>query len=66
MLQFWFSLMLYVMVFATGAAGLIFQVTWQKYLSRLLGSDSMATATIWGTFLGGIFHAPHKCVGQVR
>jgi hypothetical protein len=35
MLQFWFSLMLYVMVFATGAAGLIFQVTWQKYLSRL-------------------------------
>ena len=52
MQQLWFSLMLYVMVFATGAAGLIFQVTWQKYLSRLLGSDSMATAIILGTFLG--------------
>lgn len=45
---------LYLLVFATGASGLIFQVTWQKYLSRILGSDSMATAIILGTFLGGL------------
>lgn len=29
------SMLLYGIVFATGAAGLIFQVAWQKYLSRL-------------------------------
>jgi len=44
----------YLFVFATGATGLIYQVTWQKYLSRLLGADSIATAIILGTFLGGL------------
>ena len=44
----------YVIVFFTGAAGLVYQVTWQKYLSRLLGSDSIATAIILGVFLGGL------------
>lgn len=61
MQQFWLSLLLYVMVFATGAAGLIFQVTWQKYISRLLGSDSMATAIILGTFLGGLSVGYYVC-----
>ncbi len=41
---------IYLFIFLTGAAGLIYQVTWQKYLSRLLGSDSMATAIILATF----------------
>ena len=45
---------LYCLVFASGATGLIYQVTWQKYLSRLLGADSIATAIILGTFLGGL------------
>jgi len=45
---------LYLFVFATGASGLIYQVAWQKYLSRLLGSDSIATAVILATFLGGL------------
>ncbi len=35
---------LYIIIFFTGAAGLIYEVTWQKYLSRLLGSDTIATA----------------------
>ncbi|MBU0994035.1 MAG: hypothetical protein KJ737_16190 [Proteobacteria bacterium] len=40
---------LYGFVFATGATGLIYQVTWQKYLSRLLGSDSIAIAITLAT-----------------
>ncbi len=52
---------LYFFVFATGAAGLIYEVTWQKYLSRLLGSDSMATAIILGTFLGGLSLGYYLC-----
>ena len=44
----------YSLVFATGAAGLIYEVTWQKYLSRLLGSDTVAGAIILATFLGGL------------
>ena len=55
------SVFLYVVVFATGAAGLIFQVTWQKYVSRLLGSDSIATAIILGTFLGGLSLGYYLC-----
>jgi len=48
------SASLYFIVFITGAAGLIYQVTWQKYLSRLLGSDTMATAIILAPFLGSL------------
>jgi len=44
----------YVVIFLTGGAGLVYQVTWQKYLSRLLGADSIATAIILATFLGGL------------
>src|SRR4030042_1272637 len=52
---------LYLAVFATGASGLIFQVTWQKYLSRLLGSDNIATAIILATFLGGLSLGYYLC-----
>jgi len=45
---------LYIVVFMTGVAGLVYQVVWQKYLSRLMGSDSIATAVILGAFLGGL------------
>ncbi len=44
----------YITVFITGAAGLIYQVTWYRYLSRLIGSDAIATAIILGVFLGGL------------
>ncbi|MEW6368379.1 MAG: hypothetical protein AB1714_27435 [Acidobacteriota bacterium] len=52
---------LYVLVFATGAAGLIYQVTWQKYLSRLLGSDCVATAIVLAVFLGGLSTGYYVC-----
>ncbi len=52
---------IYSFTFLTGAAGLIYQVTWQKYLSRLLGSDSVATAIILATFLGGLSIGYYFC-----
>jgi len=44
----------YLLTTLTGAAGLIYQVSWLRYLGRLLGSDSLATATVLGVFLGGL------------
>jgi predicted membrane-bound spermidine synthase len=38
----------------TGFTGLVYEVTWQKYLGTLLGSQSEATAAILGIFLGGL------------
>jgi len=38
----------------TGFTGLVYEVTWQKYLATLLGSHSEATATVLGLFLGGL------------
>ncbi len=43
-----------VVIFLTGAAGLAYQVAWQRYLARLLGGDALATAVILGVFLGGL------------
>ncbi len=44
----------YLLVALTGATGLVYQGAWQRYLSRLLGGDSLATATVLGVFLGGL------------
>lgn len=44
----------YVLVFISGAAGLIYQVVWHKYLSLLLGAQAWATAMVLAIFLGGI------------
>jgi spermidine synthase len=52
---------IYLFIFLTGAAGLIYEVTWQKYLGRLLGSDSVATAIILATFLGGLSIGYYVC-----
>jgi predicted membrane-bound spermidine synthase len=38
----------------TGFSGLVYEVTWQKYLAILLGSHSEATAAILGLFLAGL------------
>jgi len=38
----------------TGFSGLVYEVCWQRYLTTLLGSDSEATATILGIYLGGL------------
>jgi predicted membrane-bound spermidine synthase len=38
----------------TGFAGLVYEVTWQKYLAVLLGSHGEATAAVLAIFLGGL------------
>jgi spermidine synthase len=38
----------------TGFSGLVYEVTWQKYLATLLGSHGEATAAILAIFLGGL------------
>jgi spermidine synthase len=44
----------YLFIFLTGATALVYEVIWQRYLSRLTGNDSLATALILGIFLGGL------------
>jgi len=46
--------MFYAGVFLSGAAGLIYQVVWHKYLAVLLGSHARATAVVLSVFLGGL------------
>jgi len=38
----------------TGFSGLVYEVTWQKYLATLLGSHGEATAAVLAIFLGGL------------
>ena len=38
----------------TGAAGLVYEVTWQRYLATLLGSHAEATSAVLAIFLGGL------------
>ena len=38
----------------TGFTGLVYEVTWQKYLATLLGSQAEATAAVLAIFLGGL------------
>jgi predicted membrane-bound spermidine synthase len=38
----------------TGFSGLVYEVSWEKYLATLLGSHSEATAAVLGLFLGGL------------
>ncbi|QTA92402.1 fused MFS/spermidine synthase [Desulfonema magnum] len=55
------SVLVYTVVFITGLTGLVYQVAWQKYLGRLLGSDTIATATILAVFLGGLSLGYYIC-----
>jgi spermidine synthase len=43
-----------ILTVLTGFAGLVYEVTWQKYLATLLGSHAEATAAVLGIFLGGL------------
>ncbi len=38
----------------TGFAGLVYEVTWQRWLATLLGAHSEATAAVLALFLGGL------------
>jgi spermidine synthase len=42
------------LTFLTGISGLVYQVTWERYLAVLLGSHAEATAAVLGIFLGGL------------
>ncbi|WP_173080386.1 fused MFS/spermidine synthase [Fundidesulfovibrio magnetotacticus] len=46
--------MVCALVFATGAAAMMDQIVWQRYLARLLGGDASATAVVLAAFLGGL------------
>lgn len=46
--------LVYVSAFFSGAASLIYQIVWQKYLVILLGAHAKATAFILAIFLGGL------------
>ncbi|HEY91353.1 MAG TPA: hypothetical protein G4O07_05915 [Dehalococcoidia bacterium] len=43
-----------VLFFFSGAAGLIYEVVWQRMLTLVFGSTTFATATILATFMGGL------------
>ena len=43
-----------VLTVLTGFSGLVYEVTWQKYLAVLLGSHAEATAAVLAIFLGGL------------
>ncbi len=47
-------ILIYTLLFLSGAAGLIYQVVWHRYLGILLGAQAKATAIILAIFLGGI------------
>jgi spermidine synthase len=43
-----------ILTFITGFTGLVYEVTWHRYLSNLLGSQAEASAIILAVFLGGL------------
>jgi spermidine synthase len=47
-------LLVLLLTLLTGFSGLVYEVTWQRYLATLLGSHSEATAAVLGLFLGGL------------
>lgn len=46
--------LLYTLVFASGMAGLIYQVVWVRMLSDALGVTVLAVVTVLGVFMGGL------------
>ncbi len=45
---------IYLCCILTGAAGLIFQIVWQRYLSFLVGSEARSASLIVAFFLFGL------------
>jgi predicted membrane-bound spermidine synthase len=48
------AVVLHVCFFISGAAGLVYEVLWAKYLALSVGSTSMAQVIVLATFMGGI------------
>jgi spermidine synthase len=49
-----FRVVIYAATFLSGAAGLIFQVVWQRYLSFLMGSEAKSISLVVAVFLFGL------------
>jgi len=43
-----------VVIFFTGFSGLVYEITWHRFLSNLVGSQAKAAALILAVFLGGL------------
>ncbi len=50
----WGRRILALLFFASGAAGLVDQVAWLRYLSLVFGNTTLATATLLAVFMGGL------------
>ncbi len=46
--------LLALLFFASGAAGLVDQVAWLRYLSLVFGNTTLATATLLAVFMAGL------------
>jgi spermidine synthase len=48
------NLLVYIFVFLTGVSALVYQVVWQRMLTRLLGAETLATSIVLAVFLVGL------------
>ena len=53
----------YFCIFASGAAGLIYEVLWAKYLALYVGSTALAQVIVLATFMGGLALGSHLLGG---
>ena len=53
MLRF-YRILIYFCFVISGAAGLIYEVVWEKYLTLYLGATSSVHAILLSAFLGGL------------
>lgn len=52
---------IFLVTFLTGASGLIYQVVWQRYLTRVLGAETLSTALVLAVFLSGLSLGYYLC-----
>ncbi len=50
----WIRVLTLLVTFFTGMTGLVYEVTWHRYLANFLGSQAQAAAVILAVFLGGL------------
>ncbi|UCE26182.1 MAG: fused MFS/spermidine synthase [Candidatus Coatesbacteria bacterium] len=50
----YYRVVVYILFFASGAAGLVYEVIWMRMLSITLGSTAPAVAAVLASFMGGL------------
>jgi spermidine synthase len=50
----YYRVLIYVLFFASGAAGLVYEVIWMRMLSITLGATAPAVAAVLASFMGGL------------